>query len=208
MRKIVAGLFQSLDGIVQAPGKPDEDRSGGFEHGGWIWPLFDADVGDFMGEVFARDFDLLLGRRTFDIFAAHWPHVADDPMADKINAATKFVMTSRTGDLGWFNVRPVPDIAALAAVKREDGPDLLVQGSSTIYPALLAEGLIDRLFLITFPVVLGRGKRAFDGAPPVGFHLVDCRISSDGAMIGVYEPGGPVKTGSVDRPDAAEAGAP
>ncbi len=196
MRKIIAGLFQSLDGIVQAPGGPAEDPSGGFASGGWIVNHFDDTTGAFMDEMFAAPPDLLLGKVTYDIFAAHWPQSDEEPLAGRINAATKYVMTSATGDLGWRNVQPVRDMAGLAEIKAGDGPDILVQGSSTLYPRLLEEGLVDRLFLITFPVILGRGKRAFDGAPPGAFRLVEQRLGEKGAIVAVYEPAGPVVPGS------------
>ncbi|MER0238292.1 dihydrofolate reductase family protein [Fulvimarina sp. MAC8] len=192
MRRIVAGLFQSLDGVIQAPGGSKEDTSGGFEMGGWVMPHFDETVGGFMGEVFSNPFDLLLGRRTYDIFAGHWPKVKDDPMADAINAATKFVVTHDSGPFDWQNTRSVGGLDEIAGIKASDGPDLLLQGSSTLYPGLVERELIDRLFLLTFPIVLGSGKRAFDGAAPKGFRLDEHRVSQTGVTIGVYERSGEV----------------
>ncbi len=196
MRKITAGLFQSMDGVVQAPGGPGEDDSDGFELGGWIVPHSDETTGAFMGEVFSAPFDLLLGRKTYDIFAGYWPKITGDPFADQINAAAKFVVTSSRGPFGWNNVHALANIDAVADLKQTDGPDLIVQGSSKLYPSLLSAGLIDRMFLITFPLILGRGKRALPGSSPGAFRLVDHRVSKSGAMIGVYEPAGAVKTGS------------
>ena len=196
MRKITAGLFQSMDGIVQAPGGPGEDASDGFELGSWIVPHSDETIGAFMSEVFSAPFDLLLGRTTYDIFAGYWPKIAGDPFADQINAAAKFVVTSSRGPFGWNNVHALANIDAVAALKRTDGPDLIVQGSSKLYPSLLLAGLIDRMFLITFPLILGRGKRALPDSEPGAFRLVDHRVSKSGVMIGVYEPAGAVKTGS------------
>ena len=200
MRKIVAGLFQSIDGVVQSPGGPEEDTDGGFEHGGWVMPHFDETVAGFMGEVFDGPFDLLLGRRTYDVFAGHWPKADDDPTGAKLNRAAKFVLTRGTGPLAWENSHRLADLDAVADLKRTDGPDLLVQGSSTLYPALLARDLIDRLFLVTFPIVLGTGKRALDGAPARGFRLVEHRVSGTGVIVGVYEPAGALETRSVPAP--------
>ena len=200
MRRITAGLFQSLDGVVQAPGGPEEDPSGGFAWGGWIVNLFDEETGAFMDKMFAGPPDLLLGRTTYDIFAAHWPRSNEEPIAGRINAATKYVMTSSTDDLGWRNVQPVRSITELAEIKSGEGPDILVQGSSTLYPRLLEEGLVDRLFLITFPVILGRGKRALGDAPAGTFRLVEHSVGGKGAIVAVYEPSGPVVPGSFAEP--------
>ena len=196
MRKIVAGLFQSLAGVVQAPGGPQEDESGGFAFGGWLVPHFSETTGAFIDEGFSGAFDLLLGRRTYDIFAGHWPKIEGDPFADKFNAAAKYVLTSSHEPLAWQNSHRLEDFAAVRALKETDGPRLIVQGSSTIYPGLIENGLIDRLYLITFPVILGSGKRALPGVMPGAFRLVDTRVSESGAIIAVYEPSGEVRTGS------------
>ena len=200
MRKIVAGLFQSMDGVVQSPGGPEEDADGGFEHGGWVMPHFDETVAGFMGEVFAGPFDLLLGRRTYDVFAGHWPKADADPTGAKLNRAAKFVVTRGAGPLAWERSHALADVDAVEALKRTDGPDLVVQGSGTLYPELLARDLIDRLFLVTFPIVLGTGKRAFDGAPAGGFRLVEHRVSGTGVIVGVYEPAGALETRSIPAP--------
>ena len=196
MRKITAGLFQSLDGVVQAPGGPKEDSGGGFALGGWTVPFFDPTIGDFIDAVFGDPFDLLLGKRTYDIFAAHWPRITGDPFADKFNQAAKYVVTSSTGPLGWSNTHALQDIDAVRELKRTDGPDLIVQGSATLHPALLSAGLVDRLYLITFPLILGHGKRALPNTDPGAFRLADHRVSQNGVTICVYEPAGPVATGS------------
>ncbi|MEF2551708.1 dihydrofolate reductase family protein [Aurantimonas sp. A2-1-M11] len=196
MRRITAGLFQSLDGVVQAPGGPQEDESGGFSLGGWTAPHFDETVGAFMDEVFDGPFDLLLGRATYDIFAAHWPRITGDAFADRFNQAAKYVVTTSSAPLAWANSHALADIEAVASLKQTTGPDLIVQGSSTLYPALLSAGLIDRLFLITFPMILGRGKRALRDSEPGAWHLLDHRVSQSGVIIGVYEPAGAVATGS------------
>ncbi|TPW26444.1 dihydrofolate reductase family protein [Pararhizobium mangrovi] len=202
MRHLVAGLFQSLDGVVQAPGGPDEDRSGGFAHGGWTVPHFDEETGAFIDRIFSAEFALLLGKRTYDIFAAYWPHAGEDqPLARAINAAEKFVLTHSSEPLAWHNSHRVADFEAIAALKQTDGPNLLVQGSSTLYPGLIDRGLIDRLFLLTFPVILGHGKRALADAPAAGFRLEESAISPSGVTIGFYAPSGPVETGSFDLPE-------
>lgn len=196
MRKIIAGMFQSLDGVVQAPGGPKEDESGGFAFGGWLVPHFSDTTGAFIDEVFAGEFDLLLGRRTYDIFAAHWPKIENDPFADKFNAAAKYVLTSSREPLAWQNSHRLADFAAVKALKETKGPRLIVQGSSTIYPGLIEHGLIDRLFLMTFPIILGSGKRALPGAMPMAFKLLEHRVSESDVIIAVYEPAGAVRTGS------------
>ena len=196
MRRITAGLFQTLDGVIQAPGGPQEDTSGGFAFGGWMVPFADEIIGGFVGEVFGTPFDLLLGRRTYDIFAAHWPRITGDPFADSFNRAAKYVVTSSGEPLAWENSHALAGIDAVAALKETDGPDLIVQGSSTLHPGLVAAGLIDRLYLITFPILIGNGKRAFDGTASAAFRLTEHRMSKGGAMIAVYEPNGAVGTGS------------
>ena len=201
MRRIVAGFFQSLDGVVQAPGGPQEDESSGFAFGGWVVPYFSETTGTFIDEVFAGEFDLLLGRRTYDIFAAHWPRIENDPFADKFNRAGKHVLTSSNAPLAWHNSHRLADMDAVKALKETKGPRLIVQGSSTIYPDLVAEKLIDRLFLITFPIILGSGKRALPGAMPTAFKLVDHKVSESDVIISVYEPAGNVETGTFALPD-------
>lgn len=196
MRQITAGLFQSMDGVVQAPGGPDEDRSDGFSLGGWIVPHVGETAGGFIDTIFDGEFDLLLGRRTYDIFAAHWPRITGDAFADKFNRAAKYVLTSSSEPLAWANSHALPNIDAVTALKRTDGPKLIVQGSTTLYPALLSTGLVDRLYLITFPLILGRGKRALPGADPGAWRLLEHRVSEGGAIIAVYAPAGAVATGS------------
>lgn len=203
MRKIIGSLFVSLDGVIQAPGGPTEDWTGGFEHGGWLAGLFDDASGEAIGDLFGQPFDLLLGRRTYDIFAAYWPYVEGDskPMGEMFDRVGKYVISHRPEGLDWQNSRQVATIDALADLKHSEGPDLIIQGSSTLYPPLLAAGLIDRLTLMTFPVVLGHGKRWFGaGSTPGAMKLVDHRVSPTGTIIASYVPAGPVKTGSVGPP--------
>ncbi|MGY0634558.1 dihydrofolate reductase family protein [Luteimonas sp. A478] len=210
MRRVIGGAFISVDGVVQAPGGPEEDPTGGFDFGGWATPYFDDTLSGFLGEVFgAPEYDLLLGRRTYEIFAAHWPYQTDDPMGQMFDRIRKYVVTSTPELLTWKGSQAlVGDPAStVAELKHGDGPDLLIQGSSELYPALLGARLIDRLFLVTMPVILGRGKRLFSGAAaPTGLKLVDHRIASTGAVVTVYEQAGEVATGSFasETPSAAE----
>lgn len=198
MRRIVGGVFQSLDGVMQAPGGPTEDPTGGFAHGGWSTSFWDDTTEQAMGALFANPFDLLLGRKTYEIFAAHWPYVgADDPIGPMFDAIAKYVVTRSDDALEWNNSHRLADIDAVAALKQSDGPDLLVQGSSTLYPALFAAGLVDRLFVMTLPVVLGSGKRLFGtGTPPFALKLVEHRIAPAGVVIATYEPAGDIPIGS------------
>ena len=203
MRKIVGAAFVSLDGVVQAPGGPTEDPTGGFEYGGWLASLFDPQVGETIDGIFSRPFDLLLGRRTYDIFAAFWPHAGDDQkdIRDPFNRCTKYVLTRRQQTLNWENSERVESLDALAEIKRGDGPDLVIQGSSTLYPQLLEAGLIDRLTLMIFPVVLGKGKRLFgDGTTGTAMTMVEQKVTASGAVIATYEPAGPVKTSAIAEP--------
>ena len=210
MRRLVAGAFISVDGVVQAPGGPEEDPTRGFALGGWATAYFDETLGGFLGETFeGPDYDLLLGRRTYEIFAAHWPCHLDDPIGRRFERARKYVVTSHARPLAWRGAETLVGDPAetVARLKAGDGPDLLVQGSTQLYPALLGAGLIDRLFLVTMPVLLGRGKRLFgDASRPAGLRLVDTRIAASGAVVTVYEPAGEVPLGSFtdETPSDAE----
>ncbi len=220
MRKIVTGASVSLDGVMQAPGGPEEDPTGGFEFGGWIPPYWDDVIGAALGETFSAPFDLLLGRKTYDIFAAHWPYVQLDPKASdfnelnmniarQFNGVTKYVATHRPETLAWQNTRSLGDdiVATLRRLKSEDGPILLTQGSTGLIQTLLQHDLIDELRLLTFPLVLGRGKRLFgNGATPAGLTLRRSTISPNGVIIATYERAGAVKTGSfmLEQPTEAE----
>lgn len=208
MRKINGGVFQSLDGIMQAPGGPPEDPTGGFDLGGWTATFWDEKMGDAMGGIFNAPFDLLLGRKTYEIFAAHWPYVPkDDPIGPVFNKAAKYVLTRGNDKLDWSNSHRLSDIDAVRKIKNSEGPDLLIQGSSTLYPQLLAANLIDRLFIMTFPLVLGKGKRLFGtGTPSGGMKLVKSDVSASGVIIATYEPAGKVPIGTFElaTPSAAE----
>jgi dihydrofolate reductase len=209
MRKVIAGAFISVDGVIQAPGGPHEDPTGGFTLEGWAAPYFDQTLFEFLGEVLDKgDYDLLLGRRTYEIFAAHWPYRLEDPIGQTFARIRKYVVTSTPELLTWQGSEAlVGDPAkSVAKLRQSDGPDLLIQGSSELYPALLANRLIDRLFLITMPVILGKGKRLFDGASaPAALKLVDHRVAGTGATVAVYEPGGEVPTGDFGDETPSEA---
>lgn len=209
MRKVVAATFLTLDGVMQAPGGPEEDPTGGFTHGGWTFNYWDDVMGQFMGKAMAAPFDLLLGRKTYEIFAAHWPYIEGDPVAEKFNAVTKYVATSSTEPLTWKNSRAIRgNVAAeVARLKQQDGPDLLIQGSSELVQTLLANDLIDQFDLLVFPLVLGSGKRLFgEGAIPAGLKLVDTKVSTTGVTMSTYLRSGAVSTGSfaLEKPTDAE----
>ena len=207
MRRIITATFTSLDGVIQAPGGPQEDPTGGFTFGGWVAPHFDDALGAAMGEIFGRPFDLLLGRKTYEIFAAHWPYVGpDDPIGQAFDRCRKYVLTHGHEALDWTNSQRLAGIDDVAVLKQSEGPDLLIQGSSTLYPQLLAAGLIDRLSLITFPVVLGQGKRLFgQDTPSSAWRLINHQVSTTGATIATYEPAGAVPIGSFQLPEPSEA---
>ena len=210
MRKIICAAFVSLDGVMQAPGGPDEDPTGGFRFGGWTFHYWDDAMGAAMGELFNRPFDLLLGRKTYDIFAAHWPYAKGDPIAEAFGKATKFVATrSPDRQLDWENSRTLGEdvVAALRDLKQTDGPDLLIQGSSDLNQTLIANDLIDEYRLLIFPVLLGKGKKLFGhGAAPAGLKLAKSATSSTGVIMASYDRAGEVTTGDFgfDEPSAAE----
>jgi dihydrofolate reductase len=209
MRRVVAATFLTLDGVMQAPGGPEEDPTGGFTHGGWTVNYWDDAMGQAMGEAMAAPFDLLLGRKTYEIFAAHWPYMEGDPVSEKFNAVTKYVATSSAEPLTWKNSVAIRgNVAAeVARLKQQDGPDLLLQGSSVLIQTLLANDLIDQFNLMVFPLVLGSGKRLFgQGAMPAGMKLVDTKASTTGVTMSTYVRSGAVSTGSfaMAEPTAAE----
>lgn len=209
MRKIVAGAFVSLDGVMQAPGGPPEDPMGGFKYGGWTVPYWDEPMGQFMDECFSKPFDLLLGRKTYEIFAAHWPFVGeDDPIGKSFNVATKYVATSSTAPLTWKNsVALNGEVAAeVTKLKQGEGPVLLTQGSSVLLQALLAHDLVDEFRLLTFPLVLGPGKRLFGQGTKAGaLKLAETKVSTTGVTMSVYARAEVVKTGSFELPHASDA---
>jgi dihydrofolate reductase len=201
-RKLTAAAFQSIDGVIQGGGNPDEDRSGGFTLGGWTVPLTDDSATEQMAKLYNEpEYDLLLAKRTYDIFSAFWPYNQDDPIGAKFERINKYVLTHTAEPLTWVNSHKLSGDTAevVAKLKRTEGRDLLLQGSSTMYPPLLAAGLIDRLVLMTFPVVLGKGKRIFDGRQkPGALKLVEHFVSKKGVVFATYEPDGEVRTGTFE----------
>jgi dihydrofolate reductase len=199
MRRIVGAAFVTLDGVIQGPGGPTEDTTGGFRFSGWLPPVGDNAIEEKIGELFGRPFDLLLGRRTYDIFAAYWPYAPDEmaDIRDPFNDCTKYVLTHDSEPLEWRNSESVGDIDALRRIKESDGPDLVIQGSSTIYPQLLEADLLDEVTLMISPLVLGEGKRLFgDATPPRTLRMTASKVSDGGNIIATYEPAGPVEIGS------------
>jgi dihydrofolate reductase len=192
----------SLDGVIQGPGGPNDDN---YRYGGWAVPHHDDAAGEAIVAAQGDAFDLLLGRRTYDIFGDYWPKAKQSPMADSLNAATKYVATHRPESLEWGPVEDLgPDIVeGVRRIKGKGGPDLIVWGSSTLTPVLLEHGLADEVVLLVFPVLLGTGKRFFsDGTPPRELALVSTKAASSGVVISTYRPSGPLRTGSFG--DAAE----
>ena len=192
-RKITAAAFLSLDGVMQAPGGPTEDPQGGFEEGGWMFKIWDPGIEPTLGSLFSGEYDLLLGRRTYDIFAAYWPYAEGEnkPMSEAFDRANKYVLTRSDQPLEWQNSHRLRGVEDIARIKAEQGSDIIIQGSSTIYGPLLAAGLIDTLITITFPVLLGRGKRLFGDATPVDrLQLTDHTVTDQGTVITTYRPGG------------------
>lgn len=199
MRKLIVNTFLTLDGVMQAPGGPEEDPSGGFDHGGWSVNYWDEAMGHFMDGVMGKPFDLVLGRKTYEIFAAYWPHATEEQGAKPLNDATKYVASRTLDSLDWANSFLIEGDAAegVAALKQQDGPELQVHGSSNLLQTLLRHNLVDEFNLWTFPVVVGSGKRLFaDGTPPSGLKLVDSTVSTTGVVIGTYVPAGDIPIGS------------
>ena len=207
MRKLTGAVFLSLDGIMQAPGGPEEDPSGGFRFGGWTAPFWDEDMGPFE-KILGSEYDLLLAKRTYDIFSAYWPYNQDNPIGARFQRINKYVLTHSDEPLSWEDSHKLSGDTAVAVegLKRSEGRDLLIQGSSTLYAPLISNGLIDRLVLMTFPVVLGEGKSIFDGSlKPSGLKLVDSFVSGTGVVTAIYEPAGDVKTGTFETKEPSQA---
>ncbi len=208
MRQVIAATFISLDGVMQAPGGPDEDPTGGFEYGGWVFPHADEETGKALFELFEKPFDLLLGRKTYDIFSAFWPYVGDeDPIGQRFNSVVKYVATRGDAELKWNKSQSLGKdvVAAIKELKAGEGPDLLIQGSGDLIQTLLRHRLIDEFKLVIFPVVLGSGKKLFaGGAVPAAMKLLRTQSSSNGVIFATYQPDGPVKTGSFVGPNPSE----
>jgi len=205
MRKLIVTTFVTLDGIMQAPGGPEEDYTGSFTSGGWSVKYWDDMLGQFMDEAMAKPNELLLGRKTYEIFAAYWPYAKDAPGADQLNSAKKYVVSRTLKKVDWNNSTLIKGdvVQEIRKLKEQDGPDLLVHGSSNLIQTLLKHNLIDEMRIMIFPVVIGNGKRLFDqGTIPSGLKLIESKTSSTGVIMSVYEPGGELKTGTfaLDNP--------
>src|SRR6266480_7333665 len=200
MRKIIVGAQVSMDGVMQAPGGPTEDPTSGFKFGGWSMAYWSKEAGEEIQRLFKGKFDLLLGRKTYEIFAAYWPYYKEDAPAGSIAKAFKVAkkyVVSRSGevDTGWAGSVLLRDIADVKRLKREDGPNLVTQGSTELVHGLLANDLVDAISIFTIPVVLGGGKKLFaDGSAPHSFKLTRSRVSPSGLIVGHYERAGAVKT--------------
>ena len=198
MRELIVNTFVTLDGVMQAPGGPEEDTDGGFEHGGWSFGYWDELMQGAMGESMSKPFDLVLGRKTYEIFAAFWPQ-SEGPGADVLNNATKHVASTTLTDLEWENSSPIEgDVpSGVRALKEQDGPELQVHGSANLIQTLLEHRLVDEFRIWTFPVVLGTGKRLFeDGAVPEGLELTDSKTASTGVVLATYRTGADIRYGS------------
>jgi len=209
MRKVVIGAQLSVDGVMQAPGGAQEDPTGGFQFGGWSVPYWNDDaLGQFMSHMFGAPYELLLGRKTYEIFAGYWPHHDDNPIGKAFNAVRKYVATSSREPLKWRNSVAIHDAAKdVAKLKQQDGPTLLTQGSTLLLQTLLKNDLVDELQLVVFPLVLGKGKRLFgEGAIPAALKVVESKVSQNGVVMTRYQRDGAVKTGSFapDEPNPAE----
>ena len=212
MRKIIVGAFVSMDGVMQAPGGPTEDPTRGFEFGGWVTPYFDQEFGEEVDRIFSEKCDLLLGRKTYEIFAAHWPYyddtAPDGGIARLFKEIRKYVV-SRSGDVdtSWQGSVLLRNIDDVKRLREEDGPNLVTQGSTELVHALLADDLVDAMSIFTVPVILGGGKKLFaDGSVPRSYKLTRSRVSSTGLMIGHYERDGDIRIGdtALNEPSAAE----
>jgi dihydrofolate reductase len=200
MRKLAISTFLTLDGVMQAPGGPEDDPAGGFRHGGWSVAYWDEGMGQRMDEALGSPFDLLLGRRTYEIFAAHWPHVTDHPAADALNGARKYVPSRTLERVEWTNSTLLPgDVAEeVSHLKDEDGPEIQVHGSGDLIQTLLAHDLVDELHLVVIPVVVGSGKRLFgSGAVPARFDLVSVATTGSGVVAGTYARAGALTYGAM-----------
>jgi dihydrofolate reductase len=212
MRKITVGAQVSMDGVMQAPGGPTEDPTKGFRFGGWAMPYVDDAFGEEIDRLFKEKFDLLLGRKTYEIFAAYWPYYEEDAAYGDIARLFKKIrkyVVSRSGevDTSWEGSMLLRDIAAVKRLKQEDGPNLVTQGSTELVHALLADDLVDAISIFTVPIVLGGGKKLFaDGSTPHAFKLISSRVSPNGLIVGHYERSGEIKTAdtALDAPSERE----
>ena len=195
MRKIIAITQVTLDGVMQSPGGPEEDPSNGFTHGGWAMSFGDDVLGQVIAETIAGEFDMLLGRRTYEIFAAYWPNQGDNPIAKAFNKATKYVVTRSLDQLDWEHSRRIGGnvVDEVGRLKASDGPALHIWGSSELLQTLIAAELVDEYRLWVFPLVLGKGKRLFEnGVPPRRLSLVATRSTARGVLLNTYRLTGPL----------------
>jgi dihydrofolate reductase len=207
MRKIIVTTFMTMDGVMQAPGGPDEDRTGGFQWGGWQFGYADEKADEGISKIMATPFDLLLGRRTYEIFAAYWPYQKHS-IAEKFNSINKYVVATTPIDTSWNNSILIKTdvVNELKKLKAEDGPDLLVHGSSRLVQTLFANRLVDVLHLWTYPITLGKGKKLFqEGTPTQEWQLTDVVVTNTGAIMATYLTGGEVKLGSYGSDEPSEA---
>lgn len=199
MRKLVVNTFITLDGVMQAPGGPEEDPTGNFKYGGWSFHYWDEMMGKVMDEFMGKPFELLLGRKTYEIFAAHWPYVENDPVADKFNATKKYVVSRTLNKVNWSNSFLIKNnvVQEIGKLKEQNGPELQVHGSANLIKTLANENLVDEYNIWTFPVVVGKGKQLFgEGTNAGNLKLVDVKSSSTGVIISTYKPNGELKVGS------------
>ena len=207
MRKLIVNTFVTLDGVMQAPGGPEEDPTGNFQYEGWSVNYWDDIMNQVMGEFMSSPSELLLGRKTYEIFATHWPY-STEPGAEELNNAKKYVASRTLNQVDWNNSTLLKGdvVQEIRKLKAQDGPDLMVHGSSNLIQTLLKNNLIDELRLLIFPVVIGNGKRLFgQGTVPSGLKLMDSKTSSTGVIIAIYAPGGDLKTGSFELENPSEA---
>lgn len=198
MRELIVNSFVTFDGVMQAPGGPEEDPSGGFEYGGWVAGYWDDELGQAKGATMAEPYDLVIGRKTYEIFAAYWPHT-DEPPAEELNSAAKHVASTTRKELEWENSKliegDVPE--GIRAIKEEEGDELQVHGSADLIQTLLAHGLVDEFRLQIFPIVLGSGKRLFDGGTvPAGLRLTSSKALKSGVIVATFRPDGEPELGS------------
>ncbi len=199
MRKLIVLSFVTLDGVMQAPGGPEEDTSGGFKYGGWTVGYWDDFMGKVMDKQMAQPFDMLLGRKTYEIFAAYWPNSEQQPVADKLNKAKKYVVSTTLSKVDWNNSTLITTdiVNEIKKLKKQDGPEIQVHGSSNLIQTLLENDLIDEFRLKIFPVTVGTGKRLFgDGTIPASFKLLESKTSTTGVIAATYTRDGEIKTGS------------
>lgn len=199
MRKLVVNTFITLDGVMQAPGGPEEDTTGNFKYGGWSFHYWDEMMNKVMDEFMGKPFELLLGRKTYEIFAAHWPYVENDPVADKFNATKKYVVSRTLNKVNWSNSFLIKNnvVQEIGKLKEQNGPELQVHGSANLIKTLANENLVDEYNIWIFPVVVGKGKQLFgEGTNAGNLKLVDVKSSSTGVIISTYKPDGELKVGS------------